>query len=508
MAVIDDDPAFVSHFLLTYRRFASPRSILLAMQKRMRALDPPSGDPMFSCYAQMKICLLLDNWIRTYPNDFAVAGAHGALTAFVKAIMTKTYLLHYGSDFQPFLEIAQNLKDQDKSWALKVEEESDVFSVLSDEETFVTVESESRVSSDISHFPADDDPPLGGLTPGSASNAQAAGQSRERKASLPLTAKALIGGSMASPTGIAHLDGSTSVSPKQQLKQLVTWAQELNTIDPQEIAMEITRVEAKFFLQIEPRHWLQHVLVQGRKDPEYDTIARYNHVSNHIATWVVTFILCHDKPKHRSRQIEKFVDIAVRLRSLHNYSALRAIIAGINSATFEGDPSLELFRSRSPEPWKSFQSFDQLLQSVRSHQKYRMALRNTAGPCIPALEIHLSDLIRAHEGNSDYHDDDPNKIHWAKFNMMARFIDAITQCQKGCRESTDYDFVPRKNISKLCLLFNEELLMDTEMQKSRIAPPDSEGEDGYGVPVPRTFTRDLPYQPKEPILRKIFGWAG
>ena len=35
-------------------------------------------------------------------------------------------------------------------------------------------------------------------------------------------------------------------------------------------------------------------------------------------------------------------------------------------------------------------------------------------------EIHLSDLIRAHEGNPDYHDDDPGKIHWAKFNMMAQ----------------------------------------------------------------------------------------
>ncbi|OBZ79616.1 hypothetical protein A0H81_01150 [Grifola frondosa] len=45
-------------------------------------------------------------------------------------------------------------------------------------------------------------------------------------------------------------------------------------------------------------------------------------------------------------------------------------------------------------------------------------------------EIHLSDLIRAHEGNPDYHDDDPNKIHWAKFNMMARFVDAILNARR------------------------------------------------------------------------------
>ena len=52
------DPIFITNFLLTYRRFASPRSVLLAMQKRMRQLDNPSGDPMFACYAQMRYNLV------------------------------------------------------------------------------------------------------------------------------------------------------------------------------------------------------------------------------------------------------------------------------------------------------------------------------------------------------------------------------------------------------------------------------------------------------------------
>jgi hypothetical protein len=61
------DPAYITHFLLTYRRFASPRSVLLAMQKRMRQLDNPSGDPMFACFAQMR---------------------SGALTLFVVDVLT------------------------------------------------------------------------------------------------------------------------------------------------------------------------------------------------------------------------------------------------------------------------------------------------------------------------------------------------------------------------------------------------------------------------------------
>lgn len=143
---------------------------------------------------------------------------------------------------------------------------------------------------------------------------------------------------------------------------------------------------------------------------------------------------------------------------------------------------MEIFRNKNESLGKTFQSFDQLLQAVRSHQKYRLALRNTKGACIPALygclfelfpvtcidtvvfrEIHLSDLIRAHEGNPDFHDEDPNKIHWAKFNMMGRFIDAITQCQAGIRATQQYNFAVHKEVRDRLLLDDPRYLMDEEV---------------------------------------------
>ncbi|KAI0361643.1 ras GEF [Trametes cingulata] len=508
MAVCDDDPVFISHFLLTYRRFASPRTVLLAMQKRMRSLDHPTGDPMFACYAQMRICQLLDLWIDLYPTDFAVPGASSALAALIKSIITKTYLLHYGAEFLPFLEMVSGLKDKDASWALKVEEESSDTSSFSDEEhSFLLDRSASPRPSSPTPIPHD-----------SASSTAASGQTgyaRERKASLPLTAKALIATPAANPTPQSLSQDTPPnppvvYSPKHILRHLQNVSQALQPIDPSDIAQEMTRIQCQFFLRIEPRHWLQHVLVQGKKNSESDPITVYNLISNHFGEWVVSLILCHDKPKGRARQIEKFIDVANRLRNLCNYSGLRAIIAGINSATFDGDESLELLRSKSPEHWKSFQQWDQLLQSVRSHQKYRMALRNTKGACIPALEIHLSDLIRAHEGNPDYHDDDPSKIHWAKFNMMARFIDTIVQCQKGCRESGEYDKFPdRKKLRDLFMIEEENLLMDEDMQRSRIALPDIDGyEDNLRSGGPRMAARDPSHHKDAAIFRKLlnFPW--
>jgi hypothetical protein len=100
---------------------------------------------------------------------------------------------------------------------------------------------------------------------------------------------------------------------------------------------------------------------------------------------VVSIILCHDKPRARAQQILKLIQIAEKLRSLNNYSALRAFLAGINNASYPGDPSMEYVKSKSPESYKLMGSWSLLLQQRGGHKNYRMALRNTKGICIPAL---------------------------------------------------------------------------------------------------------------------------
>ena len=98
----------------------------------------------------------------------------------------------------------------------------------------------------------------------------------------------------------------------------------------------------------------------------------------------VSIILCHDKPKSRAKQIEKFAEVAARLRMLNNYSGLRAIITAINQATIPGDLAMEIFRSKT-DLYKKYLSSDVLLRTTGAHQSYRMALRNTKGPCIPSV---------------------------------------------------------------------------------------------------------------------------
>lgn len=174
--------------------------------------------------------------MHTYPQDFAAPGAAGALGALVKSIIGKSYLLHYGSDFLPFLEHLPNIDDSDSAWAHKadhlLDDADDPYSISDGEDETLAVTTDSASSN---------------LSPVAPSHENSTGSnSRERKQSLPLSAKALI-----IPVTLSHPPDVTEISPKQLLKELYRQSLELQNYDCSEIAEEITRVEAKLFMEIE-----------------------------------------------------------------------------------------------------------------------------------------------------------------------------------------------------------------------------------------------------------------
>ena len=292
------------------------------------------------------------------------------------------------------------------------------------------------------------------------------------------------------------------LTPRQLLKELRDLAREVNSTDSGMIAEEITRLQVASFLEIEPRSWLRYTFL-GKKDPNPSKIVTFNEISSHVGDWVVSLILCHDKHRERAKQIEKFVEVAQKLRELNNYSALRAFVAGIHSSTYSGDQTMELFKAKCPEQEKNLRSWDILLRQAGSHRTYRLALKNTKGACIPAQEVHMQDLIKTHEANADMNPDDPTLIHWGKFSLLGKFISTTMDCQTQCRQSTQCDFAVRPHIQAL---IGKPFMMSDEMQKSRMAAP----EDTYDYePGPGIGTRPGVGPSKEKdlaILRKLFFW--
>jgi hypothetical protein len=186
-----------------------------------------------------RICHLLELWIRDYPYDFAVRGTAGALSALVKSIIAKTHLLHYGSDFLPFLEVLPNLIDKDASWALKPEdiadESDDSYSPCDDDDDSTTTNEVEQLHLNFSPTAKTRKSSLPDLA-----------SSRERKPTL-LDAKVLVTHTTSQP----YSPDSPELPTKFFCKELIKIAQEVNATDSDEIAQEITKMEAKMFLEIE-----------------------------------------------------------------------------------------------------------------------------------------------------------------------------------------------------------------------------------------------------------------
>ena len=185
-----------------------------------------------------------------YPSDFATPGAPGALTALVKQILKQPHTLYYGSDFLPFLELLPTLVDKDSSWALKAQDstfagddESDV-STTEDLDEAVT---EAIIAGDIMHDAAQSPT---SLEPSPSSAVDSNGFAiRERKSSIPLSAKSLLGSGLPREPVL-----SNPMTPKEMLARLVKTANAMHHVDSEVIAQEITRRELQLFLQIEVRY--------------------------------------------------------------------------------------------------------------------------------------------------------------------------------------------------------------------------------------------------------------
>ena len=105
---------------------------------------------------------------------------------------------------------------------------------------------------------------------------------RERKSSIPLSAKNFLSGNLPATIRTA---GSISPSPRDTLSRLVKASNGILHVDSEELAREITRRELDLYMRIQSRDWLRHTLVSGKKDPNSDVIARFNTHYNDLHDW-------------------------------------------------------------------------------------------------------------------------------------------------------------------------------------------------------------------------------
>ncbi|GAA5869990.1 hypothetical protein JCM16303_001864 [Sporobolomyces ruberrimus] len=455
-SVTGDDEAYVTLFLITYRRFARPFDVLDKLVERFEFVAQKlKSDPLLSRFAQMKICGVLSVWMQNYPGDFSGSSTFALLSPFLQSLLPSgaTWVAHYALELIPLLPSISAHSDPESSWALP---DKDVIyspipaSTVPKEESPGQRRPSVAPSYDSSNsqsmgaaattlsVPLSRDgsgPPPSSLSPRPASEAgtldtqDSGGDSQ---------------GFGTSSTASSRLRSGTNVVGLIEASNIVMEMRE------EDVALQITRLAWEMFGGMTPRDLLRHVLAP--RDPANPRVALRDSDTNvmksiafvnYLANWTASLILVQGKLKQRARIMEKMLLIALSLREQENFDSLMGVLAGLNSQPIfrltetmelvtnklDGDQPRrpELVENEASRLPKKLRSLNRLMAATKSFSAYRLALANSGVNMIPYLGVHLQDITVVNEIKSDLRD---GKVNWSKFSQMGRSAAIVLDCSR------------------------------------------------------------------------------
>lgn len=414
------DSKFAAIFLALYRKFASPGVLLAAIIERFEALRNQQLPHVTKIASQQRQLCILEQWVGLYPGDFAYPSTRKMMETFVQGLASDRIFAVASSEMAADLEAVG--EDDDTDWA---------FCDRNRERAKYDSGNGNAIPKNLSMLSINDDTASLASTLRSNSSGRSTSSASSSQTMLTVVADAQRRAKAIVPNPRVPLT-------KVQWHALMDQPDEL-------IARELTRMDFILFTSIRPRDLVRYVGLstkQKEKCRSLENVHRMIEHFNHVANWVVNFVLLRDKPKHRALMLEKFYRIARECRKLNNYNSLAAVVSGINnSSVYRLQATKELI---SADTAKDFKRLEVLMSQAKSYGPYRLAWDNTSGERIPYLPLHKRDLVSAAEGNRTFvgvEDKgkeerwvqggvDPGlRINWKKFEIMGEVIVSMQRAQ-------------------------------------------------------------------------------
>jgi RasGEF domain/RasGEF N-terminal motif len=434
------DRNFSDIFLCLYRKFAAPGELFSAILGRLDGLRDDQQHYLQKTATQLRIIEVVAKWVSSYPGDFARPATRKNLEDFIQHLAMEPIFAMAAQTMRAHLE-HNVFEDDDTGWA-KSDESGDMMAskILSKEVSRV-----SEISIGMSSLDLDDDKTL-------------IMTDLDRRPS-------------ASSEYSSHAERNNSIGSQFQFHSYEEYEKEAVTMEPtdtlpmnkfryhifmdtpdDDLADEITRIDWVMFSSIRIRDFVRHVSLPIEEKERCKSLKNVNRMINHFnhtAKWVANMILLRDKAKHRAQMLEKFMNIALKLRQLNNYNGLAAILAGINGSAIH-----RLSQTRalvSAEVQKKFARLVILMGTQKSHFAYRLAWENSPLPRIPFIPLHRRDLVSAEEGSRTFLGPRGDRINWKKFEVLGEVLLPIMKSQ-----GTPYPNLTRHDIAR-------ELILDCRM---------------------------------------------
>ncbi|CAG7977798.1 unnamed protein product [Penicillium nalgiovense] len=434
LPISKQDQKFRSIFLCLYRKFAAPASLLTALISRFERNETSNDDQLARMADQLRLLDVMAQWASDYPGDFAHPKLRKRIVEFV-AVLEKSHFYMFAAK-EIGSQLDSNAEDDDVGWAYGGDSDSDepqlvetffynsgrsspaaVTGAGSITNTYDTEEEQDPIYSmsalDLSSGPHD------------STSRLSVSSNTDKSNNITTQSFTLLNLEAAQKEALRlELTHKTSLSKLQ-------WRFFMETPE-EEFARELTRIDWIMYNSFRPRDLVRHVSLSGIDKDKVKSLTSVNRMIkqfNHLAFFVASLILLRDKPKHRAQALEKFMNIAVKLRRQNNYNSLGAVIAAIN-----GTPVHRLTQTRDLVPvptQKEFMRLVILMSTQRSHFAYRLAWENSFSERIPFLPLHRRDLVSAEEGNKTFVGENKSRINWKKFEVMGEVVLGIQRSQKA-----------------------------------------------------------------------------
>ncbi|KAI5270328.1 ras GEF [Aureobasidium subglaciale] len=433
------DTRFGAVFLALYRKFAAPGQLLEAIVYRFEALENEGGPFMTKTVSQLRYLSVIEQWIGTYPGDFAHTKTRHRMRTFVAKLSNTRIFSAAAREMSCDLDVV--VEDDDTNWAC-CDLERETHGHLSPESGWP-----SRTSTLLDDPEFDFGDNLGSLS-------LDGGQNRNQTHSLHTDF------GMLQTVDAARRQGPSLVPVPKMAISKMHWHMLMET--PTDlIACELTRIDWIMFSAVRPRDLVRHVSLSQSQKAQCKSLVHVSRMIdhfNHIRDWVANFILLREKAKHRVLMLEKLMHVARKLREMNNYNSLGAFLAGISSAAVHRlAATRELL---TPETGKDWMKLEILMSPTRSYSAYRLAWENSSAERIPFLPLPIRDLVAAAEGNKTYIGHEANaRINWRKFEVMGETIVGIQRAQGLPYRNS---MLGPRNDELRALILNSNMIRDDE----------------------------------------------
>jgi len=436
------DTRFGAVFLALYRTFAAPGQLLEAIVHRFEALEQEDGPFMTKTVSQLRYLSVIEQWIGTYPGDFAHIKTRRRMRTFVAKLANTRIFSAAAREMSCDLDVVT--EDDDTNWAC-CDLDREKRGLLSPDLSW-----SSRVSTLLDDPDFDFGDNLGSLS-------LDGGQNRNQVHSLHTDF------GMLQTVDAARRQGPSLVPvPKTPISK-AHWHMLMET-PTDSIACELTRIDWIMFSAVRPRDLVRHVSLSQTQKAQCKSLVHVSRMIdhfNHVRDWVANLILLREKAKHRVLMLEKVMHVARKLREMNNYNSLGAFLAGVSSAAVQ-----RLAATRelvSPETGKDWMKLEILMSPTKSYSAYRLAWENSSGERIPFLPLPIRDLVAAAEGNKTYIGDESNgRINWRKFEVMGETIVGIQRAQGLPYRNS---MLGPRNDELRALILNSNMIRDDEVSE-------------------------------------------